>query len=162
MESNIEREATAYHEAGHAVAGFALKRAFTKVSIVPDDTTVGHCAFLDLPPEIGNLTGLRRLYLQRNQLTELPPEIGRLINLWNLPLEDNNLTTLPPEIGNLASLTSLDLNRNSLTKLPPEIGNLTRLTELHLDENNLTELPTEMEALIAKGVVTLSGNPLKG
>ncbi|SVA15810.1 uncharacterized protein METZ01_LOCUS68664, partial [marine metagenome] len=35
MESNIEREATAYHEAGHAVAGFALKRAFTKVSIVP-------------------------------------------------------------------------------------------------------------------------------
>ena len=42
MESNIELEATAYHEAGHAVAGFALKRAFAKVSIVPDDTTVGH------------------------------------------------------------------------------------------------------------------------
>ena len=49
MESNIEREATAYHEAGHAVAGFALKRAFTKVSIVPDDTTVGHCAFMPQP-----------------------------------------------------------------------------------------------------------------
>ena len=49
MESNIEREATAYHEAGHAVAGFALKRAFTKVSIVPDDTTVGHCAFMPRP-----------------------------------------------------------------------------------------------------------------
>jgi hypothetical protein len=34
-------EATAYHEAGHAVAAFLLFRAVKRISIVPDDETSG-------------------------------------------------------------------------------------------------------------------------
>jgi len=75
IESNIEREATAYHEAGHAVAGFALKRAFTKVSIVPDDTTVGHCAFmprpLKTPPEYRTVDSKFRNIMERRAMTYL-------------------------------------------------------------------------------------------
>ena len=75
MESNIEREATAYHEAGHAVAGFALKRAFTKVSIVPDDTTVGHCAFMPRPlkknPEYRTVDSKFRNIMERRAMTYL-------------------------------------------------------------------------------------------
>jgi hypothetical protein len=39
-------ECTAYHEAGHAVAAIALRRAVTQVSIIPDDVagSLGHCA----------------------------------------------------------------------------------------------------------------------
>ena len=72
---NIERESTAYHEAGHAVAGFALKRAFTKVSIVPDDTTVGHCAFmprpLKKPPEYRTVDSKFRNIMERRAMTYL-------------------------------------------------------------------------------------------
>ncbi len=75
MESNIEREATAYHEAAHAAAGFALKRAFTKVSIVPDDTTVGHCAFMPQPlkntPEYRTVDSKFRNIMERRAMTYL-------------------------------------------------------------------------------------------
>jgi ATP-dependent Zn protease len=40
-----EREATAFHEAGHAVAAYALGRAFTRVSIRPNGHTSGRCSF---------------------------------------------------------------------------------------------------------------------
>ena len=45
MAQEIELRATAFHEAGHAVAAFMLGRAFTRVSIKPDDLTVGRCSF---------------------------------------------------------------------------------------------------------------------
>jgi hypothetical protein len=35
--------ATAYHEAGHAVASFSLGRTVRRVSIVPDGFYLGHC-----------------------------------------------------------------------------------------------------------------------
>jgi hypothetical protein len=35
----------AIHEAGHAVAGVLLRRRFDYVTIVPDDDSLGHCAF---------------------------------------------------------------------------------------------------------------------
>jgi hypothetical protein len=40
-----ELVATAYHEAGHAVAAHALGRAFTRVSIEPIGDTLGRCSF---------------------------------------------------------------------------------------------------------------------
>jgi ATP-dependent Zn protease len=39
-----EREATAYHEAGHAVAALHLGRVVKTVSIVPDEETFGRVA----------------------------------------------------------------------------------------------------------------------
>ena len=38
-------KATAYHEAGHAVAALALERPVMKVSIRPDRERLGICAF---------------------------------------------------------------------------------------------------------------------
>ena len=57
--------------------------------------------------------------------------------------------------------TTLDLSGKGLECLPPEIGNLTSLTELNLESNDLTELPPEIKKLVDRGVVRLSGNPLK-
>jgi len=36
-------EATAYHEAGHAVCNLLLGKAFEYVTIVPDEDSYGHC-----------------------------------------------------------------------------------------------------------------------
>ena len=38
-------EATAYHEAGHAVVALALGRPVQRVSILPDRQHLGHCEF---------------------------------------------------------------------------------------------------------------------
>ena len=45
-----------------------------------------------IPPEIGNLTNLEKLFLQGNQLSgEISPEFGSITNLEKLYLNDNQL-----------------------------------------------------------------------
>ncbi|MCP4570005.1 MAG: hypothetical protein GY841_20685 [FCB group bacterium] len=77
-----------------------------------------------LPPEIGQLTHLKRLVLSENKLTELPSEIGQLTAL---------------EVLNLSNKSYLDHN-NELTTLPTEIGQLTNLKELNLAKNRLDSI----------------------
>lgn len=113
-----------------------------------------------LPPEIGNLTALRRLYLWDNALTALPPEIGGLTALESLLLDYNALSVLPPEIGNLTALRSLSLSRNALTALPSEIGNLNGLYTLYLGGNALTTLPLEISNLSGLYALYLGNNTL--
>ncbi len=113
-----------------------------------------------LPPEIGSLTHLKRLYLNCNKLESLPPEIGKLTNLNRLYLRDNKLTSLPPEIGNLTNLTHIYLRSNKLTSLPPEIANFTKLKGLFASDNQLKTLPEEMENLTEISTLDLRRNPL--
>jgi hypothetical protein len=44
-----ERAGTAYHEAGHAVVAIALGRSFRKVTIVPDEDSLGHVLHRPFP-----------------------------------------------------------------------------------------------------------------
>ena len=113
-----------------------------------------------LPPEIGTLTNLKRLYLNGNKLDSLPPEIGNLTNLNRLYLRDNKLDSLPPEIGNLTNLTHVYLRSNKLTSLPPEIGNLSNLQGIFASENKLKILPEEIEKLTKLNTLDLRRNPL--
>ncbi len=99
----------------------------------------GHGAYrlTELPPEIGLLTHLEKLYLNNNNLTELPAEIGQLTNLKYLGLNRNKLTKLPPEIGQLENLQHLLLAYNDdLEELPPIIGGLELLEHLQLDDED--------------------------
>lgn len=41
------RKALAYHEAGHAVVGYALGLTIERVTINPDETSLGHCRYRD-------------------------------------------------------------------------------------------------------------------
>jgi Leucine-rich repeat (LRR) protein len=67
--------------------------------------------------------GATKLDLAGYNLTELPPEIGNLTKLKKLTLgkilRGNKLKTLPPEIGKLCNLTELHLRGNQLTKPAP-------------------------------------------
>ncbi|MGJ5634530.1 COR domain-containing protein, partial [Nostoc sp. CALU 1950] len=102
-----------------------------------------------LPAEIGQLTNLQYLYLNRNQLSSLPPEFGQLTNLQYFYLGSNQLSSLPPEFGQLTNLQTLDLGSNQLSSLPPEIGQLTNLQTLDLKDNPLESPPPE---IITNGV----------
>ena len=119
---------------------------------------VGH-----IPPELGNLTSLEVLNLDRNIISgEIPPELSNLTNLRSLDLGGNSLTgEIPPELGDLAGLESLDLgyNYNLTGNIPPELGNLVSLKSLDLQQNLLEgEIPRELGNLTALESLNLGNN----
>ena len=95
----------------------------------------------ELPPELGELTELKKLYLWENQLSGgLPPELGNLTNLKGVAIQANRLSgELPPELGNLANLEGLHLWGNRLSgQIPPELADLSNLNSLWLVGNPLS------------------------
>ncbi len=102
---------------------------------------------LTLPSEIGQLSELRRLIIEENQITNLPSDIGFLSNLKELDLTDNNLTELPDTIGGLNKLEYLDLESNKFMKVPLAITYLKNLKVLNMCKNNISEIPSEISQL---------------
>ena len=80
-----------------------------------------------LPENIGNLTNISSLYLEKHNLTSLPSSITQLINLNSLALSLNYLESLPENFGDLQNLSFLDLGYNFLSSIPETIGNLVNL-----------------------------------
>ena len=119
-----------------------------------------------VPPELGELTGLKELLLGRNGLTgEIPPELGDLVNLGKLDLSDNQLSgEIPSELGSLANLQRLYLSLNELSgEIPSELGSLANLRRLHLSLNELSgEIPSELGSLANLEELYLSRNQLSG
>lgn len=94
-----------------------------------------------LPPELGNLSQLQRLYLYSNDLVgPIPPELGNLTDLEDLSLSHNSLTgPIPPELGNLTNLKHLALNGNMLSgEIPAQLGNLTHLRSFGVSLDSLS------------------------
>ncbi|MDE0356912.1 MAG: M66 family metalloprotease [Gammaproteobacteria bacterium] len=143
-----------------------------------------------LPPELGDLTQLRRLVLDDNELTgPIPPELGKLSRLTRLDLSWNGLSgTIPAELAALPLLDSLELWRNELSgsipvelssmrslrrlslawnqlsgPVPPELGRLGNLTDMTLSRNELTgTIPPELANLPAIQSLSVSRNNLTG
>ncbi|MDE2890834.1 MAG: leucine-rich repeat domain-containing protein [Gemmatimonadota bacterium] len=119
-----------------------------------------------IPPEVGNLSELKKLELVENRLTgRIPTELGRLTNLRNLDLSANQLTgSIPPELTQLNNLAWLQLGTNQLTgRIPSELGQLTNLEVLNLWENQLTGgIPPELSQLTKIRILHLSSNQLTG
>ncbi|WCJ34796.1 LRR repeats and ubiquitin-like domain-containing protein At2g30105 [Euphorbia peplus] len=140
----------------------------------------------DLPENIGYFTSLKKLYLDRNDLSTESIQwrgLMKIENLTVLSLSHNHLTTLPSELGRLAFLTHLDVSNNKLKSIPDEIGSAWRLevlkannnristvssaigccsylVEVDLSANHLTELPGSLELLLNLKALYLSNNGL--
>ena len=89
------------------------------ISLAQEQTPYDIALALILEAEASSAT---ELDLSRLGLTELPPEIGNLSDLRVLSLDFNELRHLPSEIGNLTNLQVLGLFNNELSSLPTEIG----------------------------------------
>ena len=114
-----------------------------------------------LPPELGNLTALERLWFRSQYRLggEIPPELGKLSNLKDLVLEADLGGEIPSELGNLTSLEGLILGTGLEGEIPSELGNLHNLIALGLSNNDLTgNIPLELGD-IGKGLsISVYGN----
>ena len=94
-----------------------------------------------LPNNLGNLTNLAGLYIEKHNLSSLPPSFSNMSSLFNLAISNNWLVTLPEDFGNLINLQTLDLGYNQLEFIPESIGDLINLQYLFLFNNQLTSIP---------------------
>lgn len=135
----------------------------------------GHVIYLTLPandldghipPEVADLSELRRLILTSNNLSGvIPAELGSLTKLRELHLHGNDLTGhIPSALGTLSQLERLFLQLNRLTgEIPAELGWLENLVELELWDNGLTgSLPAELGALSNLEHLAIYRNELTG
>ncbi len=113
-----------------------------------------------IPPEIGNLTGLKYLTAQGNGFDSFPQQIGGCANLQTIMANDNGMTKLPDSIAKCTLLRTVSLEKNRLTGLPESFGNLKNLSSLSVAENLLTSLPSSMTDLDSLGCLFIAGNRL--
>ena len=117
-----------------------------------------------LPPELGELDQLQRLFIENSHLSGvIPREFGRLTQLEYLFLRGNDLTgPIPHELGLLPHLRSLDLAYNSLSGgIPPSFMRSESLESIDLGYNALTgSIPGEFALRSQIGYLRLSGNQL--
>ncbi|VAI89585.1 unnamed protein product [Triticum turgidum subsp. durum] len=119
-----------------------------------------------IPPCIGNLTFLARIYLQDNLLNgAIPPEVGQLHHLVELSLPHNNLAgAIPNSFSTCSSLQIIDLGSNMLHgSIPDGIGMLPKLLNLYVPGNKLTgSIPYSLGSSSSLYYVVLAKNSLTG
>ncbi|KAH7516225.1 hypothetical protein FEM48_Zijuj10G0112700 [Ziziphus jujuba var. spinosa] len=119
-----------------------------------------------IPSQIWNLTNLTHLDLGNNELIgQLPPLLGQLTDLLRLYLDFNLINgSIPVSIGQLVNLTLLRLNGNMLNgPLPKTLVHLSNLTELNFGTNNINgSIPLEIENLKNLEKLVLEDNKLTG
>jgi Leucine-rich repeat (LRR) protein len=113
-----------------------------------------------LPEWIGELTNLKSLLANSNELSSLPSGLFQLRHLEELNLSLNKLEELPGEIGQLKSLKNLNVSQNAIRNIPVSIGELPKLEKLDVIINKITTLPESLVQCSSLGDLRLSGNPL--
>lgn len=127
-----------------------------------------------IPAEIGDLTGLKSLYLISNFYGPLPSEIGNLVSLEELSVGGSppGLSVggpvprgpIPAEIGNLVNLRYLHMQGDMFGgSIPAEIGNLTKLGSLSIEHTNIDgPIPAEIGNLTGLVDLKLRTNHISG
>lgn len=113
-----------------------------------------------LPDNLCRLEMLRLLNLESNKISILPVNIGQLVNLRELLLKSNHIVTLPDTITDLPKLEILHVSDNALHTLPVNLLGLCSLKQLYLAGNQLQYLPKSLAELPSLTGLTISGNPL--
>jgi hypothetical protein len=116
----------------------------------------------ELPEEIGALTNLRALHLEKNGISSLPASLARLTRLGHLNISANRFEgALPPIVLAITSLTTLDIACNRFTRLCDDdqaFGQLTKLRVLNAGNNRLEALPDELWRLPRVRCLQIKGN----
>ncbi|XP_058861544.1 volume-regulated anion channel subunit LRRC8A [Acipenser ruthenus] len=114
-----------------------------------------------IPIQIGTLTNMERLYLNRNKIEKIPSQLFFCRKLRFLDLSHNNLTSIPADIGFLQSLQYFAVTANRIEALPPELFQCRKLRTLNLGNNCLQSMPSRIGELASLTQLELRGNRLE-
>ena len=113
-----------------------------------------------IPTEISELTELRGLVLNGNQLADLPTTMGQLGKLTRLSLGTNRLTDIPPWLSNLSQLRYLNLIANALTRCPESVARLPNLEIVNFWNNSIASceaVAVDTDVMVAAGTKVVEG-----
>ena len=100
-----------------------------------------NCSLTAVPDEIRDLTAIKILRLDGNNIRELPDWLPELANLSYLNLSSNGLSEVPAQVERLPHLSSLSLAGNEIRGIPDWLGDFEKLSTLAIDGNPIPELP---------------------
>ncbi|CAK9187476.1 unnamed protein product [Ilex paraguariensis] len=119
-----------------------------------------------IPPQIGNLSFLRKLDLQNNSFVhEIPPELGRLPRLEILMLQYNSFSgKISANLSRCSNLLEFYVCRNKLGgAIPAELGLLSKLKIFYMAFNDLTgDIPHSFMNLTSLKMLYATGNNFGG
>lgn len=111
-----------------------------------------------LPMWLFDMTNLKFINIQGNQIHEIPIQIGCLLNLEFLDFSKNHIKVIPLSIFKLTRLKCLNLSENEIEYLPPCVGELKQLEVIDLSRNQLNRVPVELAKCTSLLEVNFSGN----
>ena len=126
----------------------------------------------ELPPALGEMHGLTRIFLQNNQI-RLTPDTARILSerttLRALWMQNNPQLGLTPDFSQIPDIRSLDLSNTGIDTWPAGLLEQPSLDKINLSGNRITEIPDTLiaptDALLAQSgrisnVTDVAGNPL--
>jgi Leucine-rich repeat (LRR) protein len=113
-----------------------------------------------IPPQIAQLSQLKRLDLDNNQIVTIPDAITQLSNLQYLYLFNNQIVEIPDAIAQFSNLQILSLNNNKIVEIPDTITKLPNLQELWLGNNQIVEIPDAITKLPNLRILYLRNNQI--
>ncbi|WP_406228128.1 NEL-type E3 ubiquitin ligase domain-containing protein [Pseudomonas siliginis] len=126
----------------------------------------------DLPPAIGEMHGMTRLFLQGNQL-ELTAETAQILagrtTLRALWIHDNPHLSVSPDFSAITDMREVDMSNTGIESWPTGLFDQPLLGKVHLNDNRITSLPDFVVAPAADRLThsiqvnsgtQISGNPL--
>ena len=116
--------------------------------------------FNEIPAEIGTLSKLKSIYIQKAALKTLPESIVKLKQLERLSFYNCELETIPDEIWQLPKLDYLSLDANQLSAIPEKI-NLPAVTTISLNNNQFKTLPESLAKQSKLTTIAIEKNPLE-
>ncbi|NXG73202.1 LRC40 protein, partial [Baryphthengus martii] len=114
-----------------------------------------------IPAELLQLTHLRSLLLQHNELSHLPDGFGQLVSLEELDLSNNHLTDVPTSFALLVNLVRLNLACNQLKNLPADLSAMKSLRQLDCTKNYLETVPSKLATMASLEQLYLRKNKLR-
>mmetsp|Transcript_17879 Transcript_17879/g.69294 ORF Transcript_17879/g.69294 Transcript_17879/m.69294 type:complete len:2049 (-) Transcript_17879:47-6193(-) len=113
-------------------------------------------------PPVWDMSKIRVLLCDDNQLMMVPPEVKQLSSLRTLSLSNNNIDAITAQLYAAWATEAriVDLPHCGVRHLPKEIGLLQNLVELNLRGNELELLPPQFSSMSNLRVLDLSDNDL--
>lgn len=103
----------------------------------------------ELPPAVGEMGGLTRLFLQSNQIS-LTADTARVLSerttLRALWLHENPRLGITPDFSTIVDLRSIDLANTGIDTFPTGIADQPLLDTINLSNNRITQIPDSVIA----------------